>query len=242
MPTPRTTKDRAPKALFFDSFGTVVDWRRSIAQQAAAILEPPGHRLDWVAFADAAELNTNQAWRTCARAECHSASSTFSIAGTSIAFCRGSASRALPSWFGQEFQSAWHRLDAWPDPASGLARLRRKFLIAPVSNGNFSIMADLARRNGFIWDAILGAEHARDFKPKPQVYLAAAEAFDLEPGACMMVAAHSGDLKAAAACGLQTAHVARPDEHGPGQGEIGPTLPVNVAANSLEDLADKLGA
>ena len=124
----------------------------------------------------------------------------------------------------------------------GLNRLRRRFLLAPVSNGNISLMVDLARRNGFPWDAILGAEVAGDYKPKPRVYLAAAEAFDLAPGACTMVAAHSDDLAAAAACGLRTAHVARPNEHGPGKGEPAPTVPVDYAARSFEDLADKLGA
>ena len=97
---------------------------------------------------------------------------------------------------------AWHRLDAWPDVPSGLARLKRRYLLAPLSNGNISLMVDLARRNDFPWDAILGAEFAGDYKPKPRVYLAAAEAFDLAPQECMMVAAHSSDLAAAAALGL----------------------------------------
>jgi len=102
---------------------------------------------------------------------------------------------------------AWHRLDAWPDATEGLARLRARFLLAPVSNGNISLLVDLSRRNGFLFDAILGAELAGDYKPKPRVYLAAAEAFDLPPEACMMVAAHSSDLAAAEACGLRTGHV-----------------------------------
>ena len=136
---------------------------------------------------------------------------------------------------------AWHRLDAWPDVAPGLKRLRRRFWLAPVSNGNISLMVDLARRNGLPWDAILGAEIAGDYKPKPRVYLAACEAFDLAPRDCMMVAAHSHDLAAAAALGLRTAHIARPNEHGPGKGEPAPTVPVDVAAKSLNDLADQLG-
>jgi 2-haloacid dehalogenase len=102
-------------------------------------------------------------------------------------------------------------------------------------------MADLARRNNFPWDAILGADIAQDFKPKPRVYLAAADAFDLAPEACMMVAAHSKDLAAATALGLRTAHLARPNEHGPGSGEAAPTVPVDFAVNSLEALAEKLG-
>ena len=136
---------------------------------------------------------------------------------------------------------AWHRLDAWPDSSSGLTRLKRKFLLAPVSNGNISLMVGLARRNNFPWDAILGSEVAGDFKPKPRVYLAACDAFDLAPGDCMMVAAHSNDLSHAANSGLRTAHIARPNEHGPGRGETSPAVPVDVAAADLNDLARKLG-
>ena len=140
----------------------------------------------------------------------------------------------------RELNLAWHRLDGWPDAAPGLARLRRRCLLAPVSNGNISLMVDLARRNNFHWDAILGAETAGDYKPKPGVYLAACAAFDLTPGECMMVAAHTGDLLAAGRCGLLTAHVARPDEHGPGTGEAAPRAPVDVASTSVEDLAARL--
>ncbi len=102
-------------------------------------------------------------------------------------------------------------------------------------------MVDLARRNNLPWDAILGAEIAGDYKPKPGVYLAAAEAFDLKPQDCMMVAAHSPDLKAAAALGLRTGHVARPNEHSPGRGELAPNIPVDFAVKDLEELAEKLG-
>jgi 2-haloacid dehalogenase len=135
---------------------------------------------------------------------------------------------------------AWHRLDAWPEVPGGLRRLRERFWLAPVSNGNISLMVDLARRNDFPWDAILGAEIAGDYKPKPRVYLAAAEAFDLAPGECMMVAAHSSDLAAAANAGLRTAHVARPDEKGKGRGERAPSVGVDLAANNLGDLAREL--
>jgi 2-haloacid dehalogenase len=136
---------------------------------------------------------------------------------------------------------AWHRLDAWPDVRVGLARLRRKFLVAPCSNGNISIMVDLARRNEIHWDAILGAEIARDYKPKPGVYLSAAAAFDCAPGETMMVAAHSSDLAAAASAGLRTAFLARPDEYGPGTAEVAAATPVDVSAASLTELADTLG-
>ena len=136
---------------------------------------------------------------------------------------------------------AWHRLDAWPDSSPGLSRLKHKYRLAPVSNGNISLMVDLARRNDFPWDAILGAEIAGDFKPKPRVYLAACEALDLAPGDCMMVASHSNDLAHAAKNGLRTEHIARPNEHGPGKGEPKPTVPVDVFGANLEDFAGKLG-
>ena len=229
------------QALFFDVFGTVVDWRTSIAREAVAILKPLGHDIDGLAFADA--------WR----GEYQGAMEE--VRAGRIPFCkldvlhRRNLERVLPKFSiaGLSEQTlrnlhlAWLRLDAWLDAAPGLARLRQRFLLAPCSNGNISLMVDLARRNGFPWDAILGAEVAGDYKPKPRVYLAAAEAFDLTPGDCMMVAAHSNDLAAAAACGLRTAHVARPNEHGPGKGEPAPTVPVDYAARSFEDLADKLG-
>jgi 2-haloacid dehalogenase len=228
------------KALFFDVFGTLVDWRSSIAREAEAILKPLGADVDWLAFADA--------WR----GEYQPAMDE--VRSGAIPFCkldllhRRNLDRILPR-FGladvaeevrRELNLAWHRLDAWEDVPPGLAKLKRRFLLAPVSNGNISLMVDLARRNALPWDAILGAEIAGDYKPKPRVYLAACAAFDLKPDACMMVAAHSGDLKAAAACGLRTAHVARPNEHGPGTGESGPTVPVDVAATSLLELTGKL--
>jgi 2-haloacid dehalogenase len=230
------------KALFFDVFGTLVDWRTSIAREAEASLKPLGHSLDWLAFADA--------WRD----EYQPAMDE--VRAGRIPFCRldllhrRNLERILPRFdlagFSEDvitnLNLAWHRLDAWDDVAPGLARLRRKFWLAPVSNGNISLMVDLARRGRLPWDAILGAEIAGDYKPKPRVYLAACEAFDLPPGDCMMVAAHSRDLAAAAALGLRTAHVARPNEHGPGKGEPAPTVPADIAAASLNDLADKLGA
>jgi 2-haloacid dehalogenase len=230
------------KALFFDVFGTLVDWRSSVAREAQALLQPMGYALDWLAFADA--------WRAQyqpAMEEVRSGRAPFCKLDV---LHRRNLERILPQ-FGisdvapeavRNLNLAWHRLDAWPDAAPGLARLKRHHLLAPVSNGNISLMVDLARRNGFRWDAILGAETAGDYKPNARVYLAACEAFDLPPGDCMMVAAHTNDLLAAAKCGLRTGHVARPNEHGPGRGEGAPTAPVDVAARDLEDLAARLEA
>jgi 2-haloacid dehalogenase len=230
-----------PKALLFDVFGTLVDWRTSIARESEQVLKPLGVAVDWLAFADA--------WR----GEYQGAMDQ--VRDGQIPFCKldvlhrrnlelimprfniaGIAENAL-----QYLNLAWHRLDAWSDVPPGMSRLRRRHLLAPCSNGNISLMVDLARRNGIHWDAILGSEIAGDYKPKPRVYLASCAAFDLAPGECMMVAAHSKDLQHAAACGLRTAHIARPNEHGPGKGEPVPRVPVDYAATSLEDLAKQLG-
>jgi 2-haloacid dehalogenase len=230
-----------PKALLFDVFGTLVDWRTSIARESEQVLKPLGVAVDWLAFADA--------WR----GEYQGAMDQ--VRDGHIPFCKldllhrrnldlimprfnisGIAENAL-----QYLNLAWHRLDAWPDVPPGMSRLRRRHLLAPCSNGNISLMVDLARRNGIHWDAILGSEIAGDYKPKPRVYLASCAAFDLAPGECMMVAAHSKDLQHAAACGLRTAHIARPNEHGPGKGEPVPKVTVDYAAKSLEHLAEQLG-
>ncbi|KQZ02474.1 haloacid dehalogenase [Pseudolabrys sp. Root1462] len=230
------------KALFFDVFGTMVDWRISVARESERILGDLGFDLDWLAFADG--------WRgeyQPGMEEVRSGRMPFSKLDV---LHRANLVRMAPR-FGldslsdevlDDLTQVWHRLDAWPEVPAALERLKTKFRIAPVSNGNISLMVDLARRNDLPWDAILGAEIAGDYKPKPKVYLAACAALDLEPRQCMMVAAHSNDLAAAAACGLRTGHVARPNEHGPGTGERSPTVPVDVAGSDLADVAYQLGA
>lgn len=231
----------AVQALFFDVFGTLMDWRTSIAREVEAALAPRGYQLDWLAFADA--------WRgeyQPSMEEVRSGKIPFSkldvLHGRNL-------ERILPRFeitgldeaVLRNLNLAWHRLDAWPDVSAGMKRLKTRFKLAPCSNGNISLMVDLARRNDIPWDVILGSEIAGDFKPKPRVYLAACEALDLPPGECIMVAAHSRDLKAAAALGLHTIHIARVNEYGPGTGEAAPTVPVDYAASDLNDLAGKLG-
>jgi 2-haloacid dehalogenase len=136
---------------------------------------------------------------------------------------------------------AWHRLDPWPDTVAGLTRLKERFIIPPCSNGHIAQSVHLARHAGLPWDAILGAEIARAYKPDPRVYEAAVAALGLEPGDAMMVAAHNGDLHAAAACGLRTAFVVRPLEHGPGQQtDLHAEGDVDVEAGDLLALADAL--
>lgn len=230
----------APKAFFFDIFGTVVDWREGVAREARTILHPLGHDLIWTAFADA--------WRGKYQAgmeEIRSGARPFSkldvVHARTLEWILDDFGLAdISSETRHQLVLAWHRLDGWPDSARGIAMLRKHALIAPVSNGNFSLMAALARRNNFHWDAILGAEFSRDYKPKPDVYLSACAAFDLAPEDCMMVAAHSDDLAAAKTCGLRTGFVARPNEKGPGKGESKPKIEVDVAGDDMVDLAQKI--
>jgi len=228
------------KALFFDVFGTVVDWRNGVARESRIILEPLGFKLDWIAFADA--------WRAEYQPGMEEVRSG-KIPFAKLDVIHRRMLERIRGRFGleqveesvlAELNLAWHRLDVWKDVPAGMQALHRKALLAPCSNGNISLMVDLARRNGIPWDAILGAEIAGDYKPKPRVYLAACEALSLKPEQCMMVAAHSNDLAAAGAVGLRTAHVSRPDEFGPGTGEAGPTVPVDIAVKSFEALAEKL--
>jgi 2-haloacid dehalogenase len=228
------------KALVYDVFGTLVDWRSGVARESRMVLEPLGYKLDWVAFADA--------WRAeyqPAMEEVRSGRIPFSRLDV---IHRRMLDRIRPR-FGLEkleepalrqLNLAWHKLDAWDGVSAGLKRLRSRYLLAPCSNGNIAIMVDLARRNDFPWDAILGAEIAGDYKPKPRVYQIAAESFGIEHKECMMVAAHSNDLKAAAGAGLRTAFVSQPNEFGPNTGEKEPTVPVDVWARSFPELADKL--
>lgn len=230
---------RNVKALFFDVFGTLVDWRTGIAREAESILKPLGYVVDWIAFADA--------WRDQYQPAMEEVrAGRISYMKLDIVH-RRMLQHIIPR-FGLESLAdtdvdqltlAWHRLDAWKDVPAGLARLRKRFRIAPVSNGNIALMADLARRNDIHWDAILGADIARDFKPKAAVYLCAAEAFGLQPSECMMCAAHSSDLKAAADNGLRTAFIARPQER-PGFSESSTNLPVDVVCRTTEDLAIQL--
>lgn len=227
------------KAVVFDVFGTLVDWRTSIARELQAVF---GDRADAFALADAwrdeyqPAMEEVRAGRIpfCKLDRLHRRNLDIVLARAGLDDCDEATRVAL--------NLAWHRLDAWPDVADGLRMLRRDYRIAPCSNGHIALMVDLARRNGFVWDAVLGAEVARDYKPRPAVYLAAADAFDLAPSQTLMVAAHSSDLAAAAAAGLRTAFLARPDEFGAGRGEKTPAVAVDLTVSSVPELAQALAA
>jgi 2-haloacid dehalogenase len=231
------------KALTFDVFGTVVDWRSGVAREAEVMLAPKGQALDWGAFADG--------WRAKyvpAMAEVSSGERPFTILDVLhrenlVALLAERGIAGVSEAEIDELNLAWHRLDLWPDVIEGMARLKRRFVIASLSNGNVALMVDMARRAGLPWDVILGAEVARAYKPQPEAYDSAARMLALSPGECLMVAAHPADLAAAAARGLRTAYVHRPLERGPGREPQRPAKGTfDYEVESFLELADALGA
>ena len=194
---------KAVRALVFDVFGTLVDWRGSIARESQAVLAPRGVAIDWLAFADAWRGQYQPAMEEVRTGQIPFSKLDVLHRRNLEVVLREFKIRDLDESTKAHLNLAWHRLDAWPDVAPGIRRLRERYRVAPCSNGNISLMVNLARRNGLPWDAILGAEIARDYKPKAIVYQSAAAAFDLNPAEVLMVAAHSNDLAAAASAGLR---------------------------------------
>ncbi|GHE04731.1 haloacid dehalogenase [Defluviimonas sp. 20V17] len=198
------------KALIFDVFGTCVDWRGSVARAVAGALpgvDAPAFADAWRAEYDPAMARIREGGRGYIALDDLHLENLFRVCDRFHATC------ADP----ETLNRAWERLDPWPDVAPGLRALKTHRIIAPCSNGSIALMTRLARHAGLPWDCILGADIARDYKPKPAVYLASCAALRLPPAQVMMVAAHNGDLHAARAAGLGTAFVPRPTEHGPGQ-------------------------
>jgi 2-haloacid dehalogenase len=233
------------KALVFDVFGTVVDWREGIARDAAPFLaRHGGSGIDPRAFADAWRKRYQPAMEAC-----RSGRRPFTRLDV---LHRENLDLVLrdhgldPAKIGEaeleDLNRAWHRLDPWPEAVAGLTRLRRKFILAPLSNGNIALLLNMAKRAAIPWDAILGAEVAQAYKPQPEAYLRTAEVLGIAPAELCLVAAHNGDLKAARGAGLATAFVARPTEHGPGQKtDVEPSEPWDVVARDFQDLAARLG-
>ena len=230
------------QALTFDVFGTVVDWRRSIIREGEALGRAKGLTIDWARFADA--------WRGLYQPML-SRVRNGELQWTRLDDLHRMSLDRLLVEFGiaglsedeiDHLNRAWHRLEPWPDAVEGLTRLRRRFILATCSNGNVALIVNMAKRAGLPWDAVLGAEVARHYKPQPEAYRVTAELLGLRPEQCMMVAAHNGDLAAAAGCGFRTAFVPRPSEHGPGQStDLAPTRDWDVVAEDFVDLAAKLG-
>lgn len=230
------------RALCFDVFGTVVDWRGSVAREAAAFFGERGVTRDWHAFADAWRARYQPAMEAVRSGQRPWVRLDDLHRENLVAVLDDLGLGGLDDADLDHLNRAWHRLDPWPDAVAGLTRLKARYILATLSNGNVALMVNLAKRAGLPWDVILGAEVAGAYKPLPEAYLRSAALLDLQPGACMMVAAHNGDLVAASACGLRTAFVARPHEHGPGQtGDLRPEHAFDVVADSFVDLADRLG-
>jgi 2-haloacid dehalogenase len=234
---------RAVRALVFDTFGTVVDWRTSVAREVDALAKRKGLKIDGVKFADAWRAGYGPSMNRVRMGE---------LPWTKLDSLHRMILDKLVVEFGitglseaetDALNRAWHRLQPWPDAIGGLTRLKKKFIIAPLSNGNISLMTDLAKHSGLPWDCILGAELVRHYKPDREVYQSAADILDLRVDEVMMVAAHLGDLRAAKGVGLKTAFVARPLEFGPGgKPDLQPDSSVDIAAKDFNDLAGRLNA
>jgi 2-haloacid dehalogenase len=230
------------KALTFDVFGTVVDWRSSIISEMQAFGREKNLAVDWVAFTDTWRALYQPAmtkvrdgglpWTkldVLHRMNLDQLIEQFDIRGLSEAEL-------------DHINRVWHRLNPWPDVVEGLNRLKRRYILATLSNGNVSLMVNLAKHAQLPWDVILGAEIAHHYKPQPGAYLNAVELLDLQPQQCMMVAAHNGDLVAASGCGLRTAFVARPNEYGPDQTKDQKAEhDFDVVARDFIDMAVQLG-
>lgn len=232
------------RALVFDVFGTVVDWRSGVARDVEPFLKKHGAgTVSPTAFADA--------WRrrySPAMEEVRSGRRPFARLDV---LHRENLEAVLPE-FGidpasmpaaelDELSLAWHRLDPWPDAVAGLTRLKARYIIAPLSNGNIVLMLNMAKRSSIPWDAILGAEVVQAYKPTPEAYLRTADVLAMRSDEICLVAAHNGDLAAARACGLRTAFVSRPTEHGSGQTtDLHPDQDWDMVIGDLLEMAERL--
>lgn len=231
------------KALTFDVFGTVVDWRSSIIREGQLLSARKGFEIDWGEFADNWRAGYGPAMNRVRNGE---------LPWTKIDDLHRMILDELVIEHGlvglsegelDDFNRAWHRLSPWPDTVAGLNRLKTKYVIATLSNGNVALLTNMAKNAGLPWDAVLSAELAKHYKPDPEAYLTAADLLGLSPEQVMMVAAHPGDLRAAARTGLRTAYVVRPLERGPGRIVSNNTTgEFDYAANDFLDLARQLGA
>ncbi len=231
------------KALVFDVFGTVVDWRSSITREGQKLAKRKGiTNVDWEEFADAWRGGYGPSMNLVRTGE---------LPWTRIDDLHRMVLDELLEKFAIEglseeekvdFNKAWHRLDAWPDSAAGLTRLKTRYVIGTLSNGNVALLTNMAKHAGLPWDCILSAELAKHYKPDPETYLMSADILGLEPSQVMMSAAHKNDLKAARAQGLRTAFIPRPGEHGPRR-EVDTSSEdwIDVVATDFNDLAAKMG-
>lgn len=229
------------RAVLFDVFGTVVDWRGSLIADLGAWGGVRGIEADWAGLADA--------WRGAyapSMDEVRRGVRPWTILDD---LHRASLERLLPRFGLDQLPDAdidhinrvWHRLAPWPDSVAGLVRLKRTRVIATLSNGNVALLVDMAKRAGLPWDTVFGADLFGHYKPDPETYLGACRILGLPPAQVMLAAAHAGDLAAARRLGLRTGFIARPLEHGPG-GSAEPADGCDVAVTSIEQLAERFEA
>ncbi len=234
---------RDVKALVFDVFGTVVDWRTSLIDELSQWAKAKNVDADWTALVDAwreayvpsmNEVRNNPAKGFVKLDILHRQSLDTLIERFNI--------KGLSEADRDHINRGWHRLKPWPDSVSGLTRLKTRFIISPLSNGNVLLLTNMGKNAGLPWDLILGAEIFEHYKPDPETYLGAARLFSMAPGEVMRVAAHNNDLKAAQACGLKTAFVPRPTEYGPHQKrDTEATGDWTMVVKDFNDLAARLG-
>ncbi|MDF1794736.1 MAG: haloacid dehalogenase type II [Thalassobaculaceae bacterium] len=235
--------DQGVKALVFDVFGTVVDWRTSVAAEVDALAAAKGWSLDGAEFAARWRALYQPSMQPVRRGEApyrrlddlHRDSLRVVLQEYDVAL---DSEEEL-----EHLNKVWHRLHPWPDSVPGLTRLKKKFILATMSNGNVSLMVNMAKFAGLPWDTILGSEPAQNFKPKSVVYLTGADWLGLDPSQVLMTAAHNHDLGAARKLGFKTAFILRPTEYGPNQHKDNEAeSDWDYITNSMEELADKLGA
>jgi 2-haloacid dehalogenase len=236
MPAPH-----AIRALIFDVFGTVVDWRGSLLRELRALGKRKKIRADWDAFADGWRAGYRPAMARVRSGE---------LPWMNIDQLHRMILDGLLEQFRIEsltedeidhLNRAWHRLDGWPDASRGLAMLKRRYVIATLSNGNVALLVNMAKHARLPWDTVLSAELFHHYKPDPEAYLGAAAILGFEPAEVMMVAAHKDDLRAAKACGLATAFVGRRKEKGPRvKVDVSPERDFDVNAKDFVDLARRL--
>jgi 2-haloacid dehalogenase len=230
------------KALVFDVFGTVVDWHGSVAREVRALARAKGLRVNAVKFAKAWRAGYRPAMDRVLRGEAPFEKIDVIHRAILEDVLKQFKVTMLAEGEKAHLNLVWHRLKPWPDTVRGLRRLKSKYVIATLSNGNTSLLVNMAKHAGLPWDTVFSSDTFKLFKPDPGMYLGAADRLDLEPGQVMMVAAHKPDLRAAAKCGLKTAFVKRPHEHGRGGSpDISSEPDFTVNAESLLDLADQLG-
>ena len=229
------------KALTFDVFGTVTDRRSTIIREGRQLDRRKKLAVDWVQFAEAWRAGYGPAMARVRTGDLPwlniDALHRLILDDLLVRFNITGLSEAEKD----HLNGVWHRLDPWPDARQGLARLRQRFIVATLSNGNVSLLTNMAKHADLRWDCILSAELARHYKPDPEVYLTTAVLLGLEPAQVMMVAAHNDDLRAARSVGFRTAFVYRTGEYGPDQStDLAPDPTVDLVATDFNDLADQL--